>query len=70
LVCQVGIKAANYRCLSHDSYVDCTRLYLFEDSELTDIRDPIDKQTKTEIKDAVAVSKTIILRHKKLILAS
>jgi len=70
LVCQVSIKAANYKCLAHDSYVDCTRPYLFEDIELTDVRDPIDKQTKTEIKNAVAVSKTIIVRHKKLILAS
>jgi len=70
LVCQVSIKAANYKCLNHNSYVDCTRLYLFEDTELLDARDPIDNQTKTEIKNAVAVSKTISVRHRKLILAS
>jgi hypothetical protein len=70
LVCQVSIKATDYKCLDHNSYVDCTELYLFEDTELLDARGPVNQQTKTEIKKAVAVSKTIIIRHQKLILAS
>lgn len=70
LVCQVSIKETNYKCLDHDSYVDCAKLYLFEDTELLDVRDPINQQTKADIKKAVAVSKTIVVRHKKLIMAS
>ena len=70
LVCQVSIKATDYKFLDHDSYVDCAELYLFEDTELRDAIGPVNKQTKIEIKKAVAVSKTIIVRHKKLILAS
>lgn len=70
LICQVSIKAKDYKCLDHNSYVDCAELCLFENTELLDSREPINEQTKTEIKKAVAVSKTIIVRHKKLILAS
>jgi hypothetical protein len=69
LVCQVSIKATNHKCLDYDSYVDCTELYPFEDTELLDVRDPVNKQTKAEIKKAVTVSKTIVERHQKLILA-
>ena len=69
LICQVSIQATNYKCLDHNSYIDCSELYPFEDAELLDGRDTINKQTKTEIKKAVAASKTIVVRHQKLILA-
>ena len=68
--CQVTIKAIDYKCLNHNSYVDCTELYPFEEVELHDIKDPINQQTKAEIKKAVSMSKTIVVRHQKLILAS
>lgn len=70
LACQVSIRAASHKCLGHDSYVDCTDLLPFEDTELIDIRDQVDKQTKAEIKKAVAISKTLVARHQKIILAS
>ena len=70
LVCQVSINATDYQFLDHNSYVDCTELYLFDDTELLDAKGPVNQQTKAEIKKAVAVSKTIIKRHQKLILAS
>jgi hypothetical protein len=69
LACQVSIKASSHKCLNHDSYVDCTELFPFEDTELTDIKDKVDKQTQAEIKKAVAISKTLVVRHQKIILA-
>ena len=68
LACQVPIKAANHKCLDHDSYVDCTDLLPFEDTELIDIKDKVDQQTQSEIKKAVAKSKTLVVRHRKIIL--
>jgi len=68
LACQVSIKAASHECLDYDSYVDCTDLLPFEDTELTDIKDKVDQQTQSEIKKAVAKSKTLVVRHKKIIL--
>ena len=68
LACQAVIEASSHRCLDHDSYVDCVDLYPFEDAELVDGRDPISKQARAEIEKAVANSKTIEKRYKKLIL--
>lgn len=70
LACQVSIKATDYKYLDHNSYVDCNDLYLFKDTDLTDAKGPVNKKTKADIKKAIAVSKTIVVRHKKLILAS
>jgi len=68
LKCQVKIKATHYRCLNHDSYIDCLDLYPFCDSELINERDPINIVTKAEIKKAVSYAKTIEGRFKKVIL--
>lgn len=70
LACQVHIKVASYKFLDYDSYVDCTDLLPFEDTELIDIKDQVDQETKVEIKKAVAISKTLIPRHQKIILAN
>lgn len=70
LASQVKIKASNYKCLKHDSYIDCIDLYDFHDSELLDRRDPINLINKAEIKKAVANSKTIENRYQKLIMNS
>jgi hypothetical protein len=67
LVCQAAIEAANHKCLDYDSYVDCKDLYPFEDDELLDVRDPVSSQARTEIKKAVAASKTIEPCYKKII---
>ena len=70
LACQAIIEASNHSCLGHDSYVDCVDLYSFEDAELADGRDPISKQARAKIEKAVANSKTIETRYKKLILGN
>jgi hypothetical protein len=59
LVCEVPIKASDY--------VHCVEIHPFEDTELSNIRDSISSQTKTEIKKAVALSKTIEGCYKKII---
>ena len=68
LASQVGIKASDYSFLDHDSYVNCIRLYPFDDTELVDSRGAINTQTKVEIQKAVTNSKTLEKRYKKLIL--
>lgn len=70
LICQVSIQAKDYKFLDHDSYIDCTDLFPFEDTELVDGKAQINDQTKADIKKAVAVSKTITVRHQKLIVVS
>jgi hypothetical protein len=70
LACQVIIKAINHKCLDRDSYVDCTDLFPFEDMELTNIVGQVDNPTKEAIKKVVAISKTLIARHQKIILSS
>jgi hypothetical protein len=67
LACQVVIKASEHKCLKYDSYVHCAYIYPFEAAELCDIRDPVSNQAKTEIKKAVALSKTIEKCYKKII---
>lgn len=69
LACQVIIEASSHKCLDYDSYVDCSNLYPFEDTELS-ARNPITKQAKEDIKKAVTNSKTIELRYQKLILGT
>lgn len=68
LICQASIEEANHKCLSRDSYVDCTDLYEFKDTELREDRGPISKQAVTQIQKAVSSSKTIEVRCKRLIL--
>jgi hypothetical protein len=70
LVCQVKIRASNYRFLDYDSYIDCNDLYPFGDTLLLDSRGLISRQTKIEIIKAVSISKTIEGRYQKLILGS
>lgn len=67
LTCQVVIKASEHKCLKYDSYVHCARIYPFEDAELSDIRDPISTQAKTEIKQAVNRADTVEKCYKKII---
>ncbi len=59
LASQVAIRASDYMCLSHDSYLDCSRLYPFEDDDLMAGRTLITDVTKAEIKTVVSASKTI-----------
>lgn len=68
LICQAVIEKSNHHCLSRDSYVDCTTLYPFEDSDLLERHDNISKQAKAEIQKAVTNSKTIEKRYRELIL--
>ncbi|MBA7588956.1 hypothetical protein ES708_31027 [subsurface metagenome] len=68
LASQVVIEKSNHKCLSRDSYVNCIKLYPFEDTELVEDRGSISEQAMIRIKEAVDKSKTIEVRYKKLIL--
>lgn len=70
LACQASIEASHHACLRRNSYVDCVEIYPFEANELSDMRDPVSKQAKLEIQNAVAKSKTLEKRYKELILRS
>lgn len=67
LISQVVIKAADYKCLNHDSYVNCVDLFPFENSDLSEIRDPINDETRMAIKKAASLSKNIEGCYKKII---
>jgi hypothetical protein len=67
VISQVEIKASDYRCLTHNSYIDCVQLYSFENAELED-REEVNKQTKLAIKMAVSICDAIERGYKKLIL--
>lgn len=68
LASQAVIEESNHKCLSRDSYVNCIKLYPFEDTELVEDRGSISEQAMIRIKEAVDKSKTIEVRYKKLIL--
>lgn len=68
LACQATIRATDHKCLRQDSYVDCVEILPFEANELSDILDPISNEAKVEIQKAVAKSKTLERRYRKLIL--
>lgn len=67
LACQVALKASDYWFLRHDSYLDCSQLFSFDDDDLLDGRGPITDQTKAEVKKAVAIATTIEQRYQNLI---
>lgn len=65
--CQVMLSASDYGFLSHDSYLDCGRIYGFEDAELVIGLELVNDKTKAKIKKAVSTSKTIEKKYKDLI---
>ena len=65
--CQVMLSQSDYGFLSHDSYLDCCKIYGFEDDELGTGLETVNDKTKTEIKKAVSASKTIEKKYKDLI---
>ena len=65
--CQVEIKAADYKFLNHNSYIDCNELYPFIDSELTAQRDFVNSKTKAGIKNAAKISPMLTGHQKKII---
>lgn len=65
---QVSIAATDYSFLTHDSYVDCTQLYAFGNSELRNSRGAITRQTREAILEAVENATTVERRYKDLIL--
>ena len=67
LECQIILTKAHYGFLFHDSYLDCTKIYPFEDNELDIGLGIISDKTKAEIKLVVAKARTIEERYKNLI---
>jgi len=70
LACQVVISASHHKCLRYDSYVDCSGLKIFSDTQLTEGRDPLHSQTKAGIKKAVSNARVLSKREIDLILNS
>jgi hypothetical protein len=70
LASQILFKRAEHGFLFHDSYLDCSRIYPFSDSDLNVGLEIVDEQTKIEIRNAVSESKTIELRYMKLIISN
>ena len=70
LACQVILSTSDYGFLSHDSYLDCSQIYPFGDTELVIGRERINEKTKSEIKNVVSTAKTIEKHYKNLILIS
>lgn len=66
MTAQVSISKLDYTFLTHDSYIDCSKLLPFEIAEL-DSRQGIEDQTKEEIKRVVSGSLIIEPFYKRLI---
>lgn len=70
LECQVILNKSGYRFLFHDSYLDCSEIYPFEDAELVVGLELVNDKTKLEIKTVVSKAKTIEKRYQNLISSS
>jgi hypothetical protein len=68
LACQAEILAEEHPCLDHDSWVDCTALFAFDEPELNQKRELVSPTAKQDILTAVANSKTLPIKLKKRIL--
>lgn len=68
LATQIPIKAANYKCLDHDSFIDCWELKEFDKKQLRNQRESLKGQAIQEIKKVVENSVTIDTRYINLIL--
>ena len=66
---QVSIAADKYGFLTHDSFIDCSRILSFKESELSGIQ-KIQNNTRNEIKKIVAESDLIAPIYKELICGS
>lgn len=70
LQCQVMLSNSDYSFLFHDSYLDCGRIYAFEDDQLVVGLELVNTKTKADIKLAVTNSKTIEKKYRDLILGN
>jgi hypothetical protein len=68
LICDPLISVTEHSFLSHDSYVDCQRVFHFFDWEITKWLGPLSEQAKIDILDAVHRCPTLERKYKKLIL--
>ena len=68
--CQITLSKLDYGFLFHDSYLDCARIYAFEDNELIVGLELVNDKTKAEIKTVVSKATTIEKRYQELILNS
>jgi len=67
LACQVLLKASEYDFLQHDSYLNCSQLYAFDEMCFTYGRGTVLVHTKKEIKNAVAIATTIDQKYQEMI---
>lgn len=67
LASQVLIKAEDYSFLHHDSYIDCSQLFAFEDDHLGYGCGSVNENTKAAIKNAVGIAPTIDQKYQEII---
>ena len=67
LNCQIPIKSSDYWFLDHDSYIDCSRIYPFDELLLDSGRGTISENIQQQIKQAVILSPLIEKHYQKLI---
>ena len=75
LQCQVRLKAAEYAFLSHDSFVDCSRVYWFDSKEISAqllvdanrVKGELSAASRAKITHAVQSASTLSPLHKRLI---
>ncbi|MDE3091924.1 MAG: hypothetical protein KGJ80_21335 [Chloroflexota bacterium] len=68
LASQARLTGLEHRFLDRDSWVDCIDLYSFADDELANERGKVSRNGIAAIRKTVSNSKTIVTRHKELIL--
>jgi hypothetical protein len=66
LACQVPISVEKYGFLGHDSYINCSNILSFKESQLKSIQ-KIQNNTRNDIKKVVSTTKLIAPIYKKLI---
>jgi hypothetical protein len=67
--CEVLIPISEHNFLSYDSYVDCRDAFYFDDSELSDFRGYLSKNTQQAVLNAIRVCPVLSRRIKKLVLS-
>ena len=79
LNCQVLLEASHYSFLSHDSFIDCSKVIDRFDcsairsqlvNDIGRIKGELDRDTKREIIQVVQLARTISPHHKRLIIES
>lgn len=64
---QVPVQRFRQKCLNYDSYIDCSDIKEFDDSQLVDRRESLHEHTIAAIKKAMDIATTVENRYRDLI---